>query len=71
MKLIVYFVIFLVILVASAYLVFLNHEPISLLLTPQMGEYIYTTYPMPLGLLVMLFFFAGLLFGYLLRMFLK
>ncbi|MGC8852013.1 MAG: hypothetical protein ACP5P0_00220 [Hydrogenobacter sp.] len=71
MKLIVYFVIFLVILVASAYLVFLNHEPISLLLTPQTGEYIYTTYSMPLGLLVMLFFFAGLLFGYLLCMFLK
>ncbi|MGB9874067.1 MAG: hypothetical protein ACPLRS_03765 [Hydrogenobacter sp.] len=71
MRFVVYFVLFLIILGVSAYLVFLNHQPISLLLTPRIGEYIYTTYPMPLGLLVLLFFFAGLLFGYLLRMFLK
>jgi hypothetical protein len=71
MKMVLYFTLFLATLGASAYLVFLNHQPTSLLLTPQMGEYIYTTPPMPLGLLVLLFFFAGLLFGYLLRMFLK
>ncbi|GBC88446.1 hypothetical protein HRbin13_00569 [bacterium HR13] len=67
MKLILYFILLVLVLGASAYLVFLNQQPVSILLTPQMGEYAYTTYQVPLGLLVLLFFFSGLVLGYLLH----
>ncbi|MCS7284662.1 MAG: hypothetical protein NZ527_02990, partial [Hydrogenobacter thermophilus] len=62
-----YFILLVIVLGASAYLVFLNQQPVSIWLTPQMGEYAYATYQVPLGLLVLLFFFSGLVLGYLLH----
>ncbi|MEZ0360781.1 MAG: hypothetical protein ABWK04_02620 [Hydrogenobacter sp.] len=67
MRLLFYFAVFVLMVGVSALLVFLNQQSVTLILTPQIGEYIYTIDTMPLGLLVLLFFFFGVILGYLLH----
>ncbi|RMH09241.1 MAG: hypothetical protein D6699_00215 [Aquificota bacterium] len=48
----------------SGMLVFLNQQPITFILTPTFGGVYYTLPPVPVGLLVVLSFFAGVFVGY-------
>ncbi len=66
MRMVFYFIILLLVLGASAYMVFLNQQPVRLILTPPSNGYAYALENVPLGLLVLSFFFSGLIVGYLL-----
>ena len=71
MRLILYFILSVIVLSFSALIVFLNQEPVELILTPPVGGTYYIIPDMPLGLLVLVFFFSGLAIGYLLSFILK
>jgi hypothetical protein len=65
MKMLIYFSLLLLLLLAFGYVVYLNRSPVELVLTPEFnGEY-YRIPPMPLGFLVIGALFLGFLLGYL------
>ncbi len=64
MKMVLIFLLLIIIAGISGTLVFLNQEKVSLVLTPVFGGIYYMIPPLPLGLLVILSFFVGLLVGY-------
>ena len=74
MKGFILFLILFLIAGISGMLVFLNQQAVAFVLTPTYKGVYYTLPPMPLGLLVVLSFFTGVLTGYivfLLRRFLS
>ncbi|MEJ7555748.1 MAG: hypothetical protein WKI51_01715 [Aquificaceae bacterium] len=64
MKMLLVFLLLIITAGISGTIVFLNQEKVVLVLTPTFGDVYYIVPPMPLGLLVVLSFFIGLLVGY-------
>jgi len=64
MKMILVFILLIIVAGISGTIVFLNQEKVMLVLTPTFGGVYYMIPPIPLGLLVVLSFLAGLLVGY-------
>ncbi len=64
MKMLLVFLLLIITAGISGTIVFLNQEKVVLVLTPTLGDVYYIVPPMPLGLLVVLSFFIGLLVGY-------
>ncbi|MEJ7621022.1 MAG: hypothetical protein WKI49_00725 [Aquificaceae bacterium] len=64
MKMLLVFLLLIITAGISGTIVFLNQERVVLVLTPTFGDVYYIVPPMPLGLLVVLSFFIGLLVGY-------
>ncbi len=64
MKMVLVFLLLIITAGISGTIVFLNQEKVILVLTPIFGGVYYIIPPLPLGLLVLLSFFVGLLVGY-------
>ncbi|WPM32300.1 hypothetical protein IAE16_01135 [Hydrogenobacter sp. T-2] len=64
MKMLLVFLLLIITAGISGTIVFLNQERVVLVLTPTFRDVYYIVPPMPLGLLVVLSFFIGLLVGY-------
>jgi len=64
MKLLVYFILFVISLLAFGYIVYLNRSPVEFVLTPDFEGIYYRIPPTPLGLLVVGSFLSGFALGY-------